>query len=227
MTEEKKSTKPKADWEAIERDYRTTNLSGAELAARHGDVVTRQAISKRAREKGWTRDLTEAVRQATKAKVIQAEVSRRAKGPTAGEELRERVAGSFQATVDAVGMAADIGAAVILRHRDDALQARGVVLDLLGELRAATLRADDLEALLGLVSGDLDEKQLAFARMKFNDLLRLHSRIGSAHKLADAFAKLQTLERKAHGLDGEGDDGKPKSGDDLWGAVHADVESAA
>jgi hypothetical protein len=219
MTTDKKVA---TDWEAIERDFRTTNLSNAELARKHGGTVSPQRIGQRAKKEGWTRDLTQAVRAATGAKVIAEEVKRRnaAQPP---KTLDQKVSQAFEETVTAVEVAAEAAAAVIMRHRDDAAQARGVVLDLLNELRAATIRPDELEQLFMAVSSELDEKMLAFARMKFNDMLKLHTRIGSVQKLADAFAKLQALERKAHGLDGEGDDGKPKAGDDLWGAVAADV----
>ena len=48
------------DWESVERDYRTTNLSMAVIASRYG--VTRQSVSRKVRQKGWVRDLRSKVR---------------------------------------------------------------------------------------------------------------------------------------------------------------------
>jgi hypothetical protein len=47
VSKSKKSSAPvkaKADWEAIEREYRTGRFTDQELAAHFNDVVTRQAI---------------------------------------------------------------------------------------------------------------------------------------------------------------------------------------
>lgn len=56
------------DWEAIEREYRAGQLSVREIARSYG--VTDTAIRKRAKQEGWTRDLTEKVRQAAKEAVV-------------------------------------------------------------------------------------------------------------------------------------------------------------
>ena len=48
------------DWESVERDYRTTNLSMAVIASRYG--VTRQSVSRKVKQKGWVRDLRSKVR---------------------------------------------------------------------------------------------------------------------------------------------------------------------
>lgn len=205
--------KGRPDWEAIERDYRTTHLSAAEIAAKHGNTVTPQGINKRARTNGWQRDLTDAVRRATKAKVIQAEVEARIQ-PAVSGEVSKAVSGSFQATTDAVLLAAEIGAEVVMRHRDDARKARGVAMSLLAELETATMGGEALRNLLELCTAgqDADPDALADARAAFDKLLGLNSRVGAAQKLADAMTKLQMLERKAFDLDAEGDKGKPQGG---------------
>lgn len=220
MTE---TAKPRADWEAIERDFRTTNLSAAELAAKHGDVVTRQAINKRAREKGWQRDLTSAVQAATKAKVIKAEVQRRVDAQVSSEVSTE-VSRRLTTTTDVVEVAAELGAAVVMRHRDDIRAARDVAIDLLAELRAVGIHQDELERLFSSITPDMTDEELMAARRRLENLLGLGGRVGNIQKLADTLSKLQTLERKAFGLDNEDD--KPKGGDDLWGAVAADAANA-
>ena len=64
--------KPPTDWEAVERDYRTTNLTMRELGRLHS--VSHAAISKKAEKLSWARDLTKAVKQATESKLIDAAV---------------------------------------------------------------------------------------------------------------------------------------------------------
>ncbi len=111
-------TRRKADWEAIERDYRTGRFTDQELVDKHGNVVTRQALSKRAKVKGWQKDLSTAVRQATKAKLIQDQVAKRlaaevtptrpgkvAKKLQEASEATSIVAEATAATVDATATA--------------------------------------------------------------------------------------------------------------------------
>lgn len=214
-----KPTRPKADWEAIERDYRTGKWTDQELADKHGNVVTRQAISKRAKEGEWTKDLSTAVRQATRAKVIAAEVKQRVDAEVA-QSVATGVAESCQAATNAVLVAADIGAAVILRHRTDALQARDLVLDMLRELRAATTSPQQLAELVALAGQAAESpEQLASLQRRLDDLLGLKGRVNNLHRLADAMAKLQAMERKAFALD---DDDKGSTGDDFWEALDKD-----
>lgn len=58
------------DWELIEREYRTGRFSLAQLEARHG--VNRSNISRRQKKYGWTKDLTERVRERTQEKITRA-----------------------------------------------------------------------------------------------------------------------------------------------------------
>lgn len=58
------------DWEAIERAYRAGSLSVRAIG--EGNGVNHATILKRAKKEGWTRDLTEQVRTATKQKVTTA-----------------------------------------------------------------------------------------------------------------------------------------------------------
>ena len=60
-------TRIRADWDAIERDYRTGRYTLRELEARHG--VFNSSIARKAKTRGWTQDLALAIRQATHAKL--------------------------------------------------------------------------------------------------------------------------------------------------------------
>lgn len=183
----KPTTRP--DWEAIERDYRLGKLSLRELEAKHG--VGYASISRKATKSGWTKDLRKVVRQATTAAVLQQHAKK------AQQEL-----------TTVVVVAAEANKQVILKHRTDIEAVRTVAIDLLGELAFTTTGAEKIEQAFDAITAELGGQQLAGAQQQFKEFMRLHSRIGSAQKLADTLTKLQVLERKAFDLDAEGDDDK-------------------
>lgn len=59
--------KKHVDWELIEKDYRAGIKTVRQIAAERG--VSHTAIQKRAKQFSWTRDLTEKIQAAAKAKV--------------------------------------------------------------------------------------------------------------------------------------------------------------
>lgn len=207
------------DWEGIERDYRTGMFSAQELATKYGNV-SKAGITKRAREKGWTKDLGAAVRLATRAKVVAAQITEKV-----AKEVAEKVAGnvaeSSRETQIAVLAAAEVSSGVILRHQGDLKATRDLAMDMLNELKLATHSPDELESLFRQACEGLDEDALDAAKQSMRDLLKLHSRVGSLHKLADTMNKLQPLERKAFALDEE-DDGRGSSN----GRALSDAERA-
>lgn len=162
----------RADWEAIERDYRTGQFSDQELADKHGNVVTRQAVSKRAKEKGWQKDLSREVRQATKAKLIADQVAQEVAG-----EVANRVAKNSNATVQAVLAAAETNKQVILGHRRDIAKVRDITMALVTTLESAVAEKD------------------AAKRLPLGELVLTAQRAGQT------VGRLQNLERIAFGLD--------------------------
>lgn len=97
------------DWDAIERDYRIGKLTLKELAAKHG--VAESSISLKAKQRGWTRDLTEAVKLATKAALIEASKRR-------AEEIGVEVgAHAARETEGAVKAAVSENVAIVMAHR--------------------------------------------------------------------------------------------------------------
>lgn len=162
----------RADWEAIERDYRTGQFSDQELADKHGNVVTRQAVSKRAKGKGWQKDLSREVRQATKAKLIAEQVAEKVAG-----EVADRVAKNSNATVQAVLAAAETNKQVILGHRRDIAKVRDITMALVTTLEAAVAEKD------------------AAKRLPLGELVLTAQRAGQT------VGRLQNLERIAFGLD--------------------------
>ena len=94
--------KRRVDWDAVERDYRVTQLTLRELAAKHG--CTHGAVAQQAKKRGWTRDLTPAVRRATNAKLVQA-------------TLDAAVNDSAHELSSAVMAAAEVNTRVVMAHR--------------------------------------------------------------------------------------------------------------
>lgn len=64
MTDERTQT----DWERVEAEYRSGQLSVREIGRRHG--VTETAIRKRAKTGGWERDLSDRIRAAVRNEVV-------------------------------------------------------------------------------------------------------------------------------------------------------------
>jgi len=166
----------RADWEAIERDYRTGQFSDQELADKHGNVVSRQAISKRAKVQGWQKDLSAEVRRATKAKLIAEQVAERVAG-----EVAEKVAKSGNATIEAVLAAAETNKQVVLGHRRDIAKLSAITMSLVGQLETAASEKDQAK------------------RLPLGELVLTAQRAGQA------MARLQHAERIAFGLDEEED----------------------
>ena len=120
----KPKAKPRADWDAVERDYRTGKYSLRELQARHG--ADHSLILRKARKEGWTQDLSIAIKQATNAKLVAALVN---------TEVNE----SHQKVTAVVFAAASENTRVILSHRtrlaslSDAVETAKAKLLLLGD----------------------------------------------------------------------------------------------
>lgn len=117
-------TTKQPDWEAIERAFRAGSLSVRAIAERHG--LSDTAIRSKAKKNGWTRDLTDKVRQAAKEKLVRTEVRTDSSHcePRTDDEIVEE--------------AATEAASVVLAHRVDLAQWRRIS----NKLRVAL---DDIE----------------------------------------------------------------------------------
>lgn len=73
------------DWESIEREYRASQLSVKEIARRNG--CSRAAIQKKAKQKGWTRDLSDQVRREVAVKVAAGATPNPASSTITDEEI--------------------------------------------------------------------------------------------------------------------------------------------
>jgi hypothetical protein len=191
--------KLRADWDAIERDYRTGKFTLRELASKYD--VSHQAIAKRSKTKGWTQDLSIAIKQATNAKLVATLVN-------------QEVAKGGQQVANTVLAAAELNKQVILRHRTDIAEARSVAFDLLAELKDSAMLVEHQDLLAEILAGsDPSPKEDAQARTTVARALALGSRVGCVKALSEALTKLQVAERKAFGLDDqEPDPNDPSAG---------------
>jgi hypothetical protein len=177
------------DWDPIEVEYRMGRLTLAALEAKYNVSATN--ISRHMRKLGITRDLTDSVRLATRAKVIEREYTKKLESAT-----------GFAKT--AVEAAAEVGADVVERHKSSMLQLREIWTTLVNELLSLSVvqrkgltreRLIQIGAEAGL---DQDEVRAAI------EAATMQVRIGAVDKLANVLAKLVPLERKTYGLDDSG-----------------------
>lgn len=182
-----------ADWDAIERDFRTGRFTFRELETKHG--VPNTTIMRRAKREGWSADLSNAVRQATNAALIQAQV-------------QQKCSDAQQNAAETVLAAAEVNKQVILGHRKHVASAIALASDLMDELKLLGSAKGDLERLAEIVGGDDPEEMLRTIRK----VTSVHTKVSSVKTLADAIDKLVRAERLAFGIDDES--GKPPKGDE-------------
>jgi hypothetical protein len=123
-------TTKQPDWEAIERAYRAGSLSVRAIADKHG--ISDTAIRSKAKKNGWSRDLTEQVRQAAKNKLVRTEVRTKSSHcePRTDDEIVEE--------------AATEAAAVVLAHRADLAQWRTIATKLCDALQDIEVTEDNI-----------------------------------------------------------------------------------
>jgi hypothetical protein len=164
------------DWEAIERLYRAGQISVRAIAAAHS--ITEGAIRKKAKAEGWQRALADKVRSAVREKLV------RETG------TREQRAEDDNEIVD---HSSSIGVEVVLSHRRDIGQLRGIASII------ATRLAEHLQG------GEPDGKFIG-EKESVGDLLE---------KLTRVRAKLIPLERQAFNLDEDGLSDEPATKRDI------------
>lgn len=186
------------DWEAVERDYRTGQLSNVELAAKHRTnpaTLCRKIKSDQSIDQDrWQKDLTEVVRQATNARLM-------------AELVKDSVNDGQEQVNSVVKAAAEVNVQVIRQHQRDAGSTRALVMHMLAELTLATHQPAEIARLSEIMTegSGADADDVDEAKRAVKDLLDIHKRVASIQKLADTLHKLQPLERRAYGIkDDEG-----------------------
>lgn len=178
--------KRKNDWEAVERDYRIGQLSTTEMAEKHG--IPQPSIVRKAKQCGWTRDKTDAVRHATKAKMIR-------------QVVRDQMADAEASVVkdfNEVDLAANVNVTIIMRHQGRAKEISDALDSMIAELKDVSANPKTLEQLVLAVG---QEDPLAAAGIM--KAQTLPTRMSVAKSASETLAKLVVIERQAFGIDGQ------------------------
>jgi len=182
------------DWERIEQDYRAGVLSIREIASQHG--ITHGAINKRAKSRGWERDVAAKITAKADALVSKRQVSTLVSTERAVSE-RILIEANAQVIAD-----------VRMSHRGDIRRARSLTMMLLSELEATTID-HDLFAELGEMLRQPDQHGQDKRNDLYQKVIGLPSRVDSVKKLSEALKTLVGLEREAYGMQ-SGDTDLPK-----------------
>lgn len=189
-------TKRPADWDLIEVDYRAGTKTLRQIAEENG--ITHGAVNKRAKVKGWTRDLAAKIKAAADAKVSKAVVST--------EVSKQRLV-TEQQVVEAN---AEMQTRIRLEHRKDIGRTRDLFRSLLEELETASDKHGQklIDILIEMTNEpDEDEDDIARRarlermRKQRTQLLDGSNRIDSAKRLTEMLEKLVRMEREAFGID--------------------------
>lgn len=187
------SPKVKADWQAIERDYRTGQFTLRELESKHG--ANNATISRRAAKAGWTQDLSVAIRQATNANLIAAIV-------------QEKSSDAQQSAASTVLAAAEVNSQVILKHRNGLNRLTAIKSKLLEQIEQAAENMEDLAEVIEMVRSP-DDNGMDRANDALRKAMGRSALVDDLKKLADVDEKVRKGEREAFGLnDGLEDEAK-------------------
>lgn len=180
------------NWTQVELDYRCGVKSLRTIAA--GSGVTEGAIRKRAKKEGWERDLSAKIKAKAESLVRKAEVRQEVRNQMSVLETTE-IAINAQAVAD-----------VIMGHRSGARRMKSMVFALLEEIELEGSNKALLENLAELMeqNEEIGSKRLEVV-MK---AISLPSRVISAERLVNAYAKLVAIDLEAFGIDREAK--KPK-----------------
>lgn len=198
MTDE---AKKQVDWELVEKDYRAGLKTLRQIAQERG--VSHVAIQKKAKQFGWTRDLSEKIQAKAKEKVTKAAVTKQ----RYQEGLETKEAKLTDAQV--VDKYSDIVAEVDQIQREDVGLAINNTRSQLHELVA--LGDPEFRERLEWLGEIMDESgpgpNGAYKNDKTNELYRyiisLAGRVKMAKELAATHGVYIPLQRKIFGLDQE------------------------
>ena len=176
--------KQRADWDAIERDYRTGKFTLRELADKHG--VTHTTISRKAEKLQWSKDLSEAIRQATNTKLVQ-------------QAVQQQCTSAHQNATEVVLVAAEVNTQVILGHRAGLKRITGIKTKLLEQIEQAAENMADLADVIEMVRNP-DENGMDRANDYLKKAMGRSALIDDLKKLSDVDEKVRKGEREAFNI---------------------------
>lgn len=174
----------KIDWKRIERLYRAGLLSIWEIARECGTVEGN--IRYRAKKEGWKRDLTDAMRSATRHKLVE-ELAKASETPGAATKLRE------SSDEEIIELAARTQVEVVRQHQTTLGSGHSLTLRMLSELDATTTLKDELEELIKSTISPSRQRAVMAA-------VSLASRATTLRNLASSAREWITMERQAFNI---------------------------
>lgn len=190
----------KIDWEAAERDYRIGQLTVRQTAKKHCCAVS--GLMLRAKKEGWTRDLSEAVALATKARVRAAVAA----------HWNQSGANLEQATSTEIDAAASVNVAIILGQQQRVKRLNHLLEKMVTEVEEVTQNAHSLDAIVMALKEADPASVEAIAQLR-----TLRSRVTTLKDAAMVAAALNSEERKIFRLD----EGKPTGDGSIEGLLAA------
>lgn len=170
----------RADWEAIEVDYRAGIKTLRQIAEGHG--ITEGAIRKRAKRDEWERDLSAKITAKADALVRKAEV-------------RKLVRSELPTERETIEIGAQALAHVVEGQKGTVTSRRELGDRLFGELNAVTTQLGEFEQ-LGEMMASPDENGADKLNELYRKVMGLPSRIDTFKKLVDTDKALIELQRK-------------------------------
>lgn len=183
-----KPKRNRVDWEAVERDYRLGKYSLRELEAKHG--ANNAAISRKVKSEGWTKDLSEAVNQATNARLMQEMVSR-------------EISANQQSVSTAVLAVAEVNTRVIMGHRHGLQRITAVKERLLDQIEQAAAMLPELSEVIEMVRKP-DENGVDRANDAMRKAMSRTALVDDLKKLAEIDEKVRKGEREAFNIPAAG-----------------------
>lgn len=174
-----------ADWEAIERDYRTGMYSLSELGRIHG--VTKGRISQVAKKNAWVQDLSGKIKAKAAQKVNDAAVN-------AELNTQRKISDAEKVEVGATVMAR-----VLIEHKSNIGRSRNLTIKLLDELEHQTDNMDLLRQ-LGEIMFSPDDKGKDRLNEVYHTIISLPERTKTMKALGETLKVLIGLEREAFGI---------------------------
>lgn len=195
----------RVDWDAVERDYRATQMTLRELGEKHG--ADSGAIARKAKKDGWSRDLTPAVRQATNAALIEAAIS-------------TQVSESQQNVSTAVLAVAQQNTQVILGHRTGLKRITSIKEALLNQIEQAAQNLPDLAEVIEMVRNP-DENGVDRANDAMRKAMSRTALVDDLKKLTEVDERVRKGEREAFNIDAKSEDPDSQAGKSLTDAERA------
>lgn len=199
----RKPPKPKIDWDAVERDYRTEAFTVTELSVKHNvsrETIVRKRKKDQERDPGsWAKDLSPQVRAATNALLLT-------------EAVTHKVTEGHKQVTGVILAQAEVNAQVILGHRKGLQDLTTVRNLLLSQVAQAAAQLPELAEVIEMLRQP-DERGIDKASDAMRKAMGRSGLVDDLKKLAEIDERVRKGEREAFGIGSEVDDApgaKPK-----------------